>query len=197
MKAQSVNENIGFERGQDPKVAMGIGSKMARLSDKVLMDFSELRFIKNRLEVFYHNGLDKETFIFHLGELLEFPEEFNISSDDSLYQDIQWAYDNPDDSWELINLSDDEIYIDESVNFNNVRAQFVKENIGFEREQDPKVALGIGFKPEINEVIKKLYAMYDEALGRIDEPHYQGVEQALDYAIELIKKLSIMKDEYS
>ena len=76
--------------------------------------------------------------------------------------------------------------------------QIVREDINqFERNKDPKVSLGIGIVSEIAEMKRKLLEYYDEALSKIDDPRFQGVEEALSYTFELIDKLSIMKDENS
>jgi len=71
----------------------------------------------------------------------------------------------------------------------------IRENINFERGQDPQVALGIGLKPEIVELRKKLSEMYDENYPKVDDPFYAGQNSAIEYATALIDELSIMKDE--
>jgi hypothetical protein len=72
--------------------------------------------------------------------------------------------------------------------------KLVKENINFERGQDPQAALGIGLKPEIVELRKKLSEMYDENYPKVDDPFYAGQNSAIEYATALIDELSIMKD---
>ena len=72
--------------------------------------------------------------------------------------------------------------------------RFVAENINFERSQDPKVAMGIGVKPELVALRKELSEMYDMAWEKIDDPYYGGMHEALEQAIQGIDKLSIMKD---
>lgn len=70
----------------------------------------------------------------------------------------------------------------------------IREDINFERSQDPKVAMGIGIKPEIVSLRKELSEMYDMAYEKIDDPHFAGMVGALDVAIQGIDNLSIMKD---
>lgn len=72
--------------------------------------------------------------------------------------------------------------------------RFVAENINFERSQDPKVAMGIGVKPEIVALRDHLSEMIDECYGKLDDPYYGGMHEALEQAIQGIDKLSIMKD---
>lgn len=71
----------------------------------------------------------------------------------------------------------------------------IRENINFERGQDPQVALGIGLKPEIISLRDSLSEHYDMAASRSDNPYYAGMMEALDEAIQGINNLSIMKDE--
>jgi hypothetical protein len=70
----------------------------------------------------------------------------------------------------------------------------VKENINFEKGLDPKAAMGIGLKPEIVELRKKLSELYDENYSKIDDPFYAGQNSAIEYTTALIDELSIMKN---
>ena len=70
----------------------------------------------------------------------------------------------------------------------------IRENINFERGEDPKVSMGLGLKPEIVAMRNELSEMYDVAWEKIDDPYYGGMHAALEQAIQLIDKLSIMKD---
>lgn len=110
-------ESMEFERGNDPKEALGIGSKFVKLSNRTGMDFAELRFIRDRLIQFYDLENDKWDFRGNLLYANSHPESYNIERDSSFHQDINWAIDNLDDAWELVNLDDREIYIDESIDF--------------------------------------------------------------------------------
>jgi len=70
----------------------------------------------------------------------------------------------------------------------------IRENINFEKGLDPKTAMGIGLKPEIAELRKKLSELYDENFTKTDDPFYAGQNSAIEYATSLIDELSIMKD---
>jgi hypothetical protein len=73
----------------------------------------------------------------------------------------------------------------------------IRENISFERGEDPKVSMGLGLKPEIVAMRNELSEMYDMAWEKMDDPYYGGMHEALEQAIQLIDKLSIMKNENS
>jgi hypothetical protein len=77
------------------------------------------------------------------------------------------------------------------------KLMIVKENINFEKGLDPKAAMEIGLKPEIVRMRNELSEMYDEAMDKIDDPHYAGQIEVLELAIGLIDNLTIMKDENS
>lgn len=70
----------------------------------------------------------------------------------------------------------------------------IRENINFEKGLDPKTAMGIGLKPEIVALRKKLSEMYDENYPKIDDPFYAGQNSVIEYATALIDELSVMKD---
>lgn len=71
--------------------------------------------------------------------------------------------------------------------------EIVRENINFEKGQDPKVSMGVGIKPEIVALRRELSEIYDMAYEKIDNPYYGGMAEALEQAIQGIDKLSIMK----
>jgi hypothetical protein len=71
----------------------------------------------------------------------------------------------------------------------------IRENFNFERGLDPKVSLKIGLKSEIAALRDQLSEMTDECYGKLDDPYYGGMHEALEQAIQGINNLSIMKDE--
>lgn len=69
--------------------------------------------------------------------------------------------------------------------------EYVDQN--FERNQDPKKAMGIGLKQEIEKMRDELSERYDYCKDKEDNPFYAGQMESLDVAIQLIDNLTIMK----
>ena len=67
--------------------------------------------------------------------------------------------------------------------------KLVKENINFEKDLDPKTALGIGLKPELEKIIQRLREMWDE--GYETEQH--GLQEYSEELQAMIRNLPIMK----
>ena len=123
-----------FERGQDPRKAMGIGAgKFIELMEETGYDAAELRFVKMRLSGIYSDLGDKDFFKKELYDVLLYPEDWNIDKNSGYYDDVKWAYDNIDWAYDLVRIPDDEIYPDE-----------LYESLEFERGKDPRSTMGIG-----------------------------------------------------
>ncbi len=124
MKARFVNESIDFERGVDPKNAMGIG-----LLGKDMKDMSreeQEEYIISCLPILFPNGF--KGLVSHDGENWLNPDATGIISD-FLSVKKTHPYISP---YQLV------------ANYLVSKAMKIKESANFERGKDPKTAMEIG-----------------------------------------------------
>ena len=144
MRARTVNENINFERGRDPRKSMGIGSEEYIYS----MDWPTTKFsLKNVIL----NNPDLEILEYKGFTILLYPEED--------YKDFKVH--NPwksDDIWVGLTNSRKEMgetgahtrgdgrkkTLDNLKRSINYRLRNSNESVNFEKGRDPKFAMGIG-----------------------------------------------------
>lgn len=67
--------------------------------------------------------------------------------------------------------------------------KLVKEDLSFERGQDPKAAMGIGIFKEVQELINELYDIHDDTTSKIGDPYYDGEREIIERVIPTLKKI--------
>lgn len=144
-----VREFINFERGLDPKETMGIGRKLIQLSNKTGMTPSELRLTKSRMKNLFNGEIEFRNFIFWLKRWVDKPADHSIDTNTPVYDDIVWANQNFKEAFDLLNLDDTQMYEDVQ---------------NFERGQNPKESIGIGYRLMIKNWIEAVnsHEIYSE-----------------------------------
>ena len=164
-----VDESISFERGRDPKGAMGIGRGVfQKIMDDTGWEPAELRLTRDRLDQYTGWGT-KEGFQDDLEYSYKHPEYWNIDKDSGYYADIEWALDNIDDAWELVNLPKDQIYPDKAY-----------ESVHFERGKDPKKALEAGMYDKLPRIVDGDYFWEGDNMRMSKEEIRRVLKNAFD-----------------
>jgi len=166
MKAKFVYENMEFERGQDPKDAMGIGSDLFRYT-KILDKFAEKwGFKESHGMTNYHK------------KWIRNPEDvITIRKSKRSPSGVSIAFISQDN---YIILSEKKYLqrIKEESFWKNLYGPKILESMEFERGQDPKDAMGIG---------KELYRNNKRILTELKEK-YPEIQSNLELSVKEISE---------
>ena len=196
MKARFVFENIRFERGMDPKRAMGVGIK--EYIKSLLWGFSGQ---------FIDQILDDETLeiISYKGFTILLRKETNIPG---VTVHNPW---NSDDIWIAMANTRPEIPIRDASPrsrapgktkaLNNVKRQInyhlkkagVSESVNFERGKDPKEAMGVGIESRLRdeEYVDDMIIEFDREHGSAAQVYLPG-----DLRIKLVRMILLQEYEF-
>lgn len=154
MRAKTINEYHHFERGLDPKDAMSIGDIKTRKKEKEFIEaVSALTFNVNPKKfipsINWH-GDEVRVLGIRGGKLYGF----------NYYDDWEWRYcewdykgqeADTENTWMNLNKSDaEEAYI----KFQKTKRAY--ESVNFERNLDPKDAMGVGLKAQVKKGLNEL-----------------------------------------
>jgi len=163
MRAKSVNEDLNFERGQDPKDALKIGGNIILELPSGLYYVGPRRNLRKAQELLI--DLPREVANIRRGADHDDP-----TSDDTVLDDISEAIEEYEDG--LRELGFEFVYDDdlpegldviEIEEMDPMDLPPLDENLNFERGQEPKEAMGIGMSKELyDKRIQDLRGSVDE-----------------------------------
>ena len=143
-----IRENISFERGKDPRDAMGIGDELAITASSLGMEYVFAITLAKTLGMFLAWDMDYDEFemnLYHIVHELTSSElrEYGLHPEDQNFETLQWADHNIKEAWEIFKAAKSW----RKRNHGRIKRSDLAESISFERGRDPKSSMNMGLNP--------------------------------------------------